>query len=443
MRENLTVLILGSGAREHAISCAYEKSRHVRKIIVAPKEEDDFIAYRRKKEVIAHGNCSLKDTESLRAIARKYMPDIVDVSQDAAIASGITDILAKDGFAVFGPAREAARIEWDKCWSRNFMKRHDIPSPNFRCFDSQQNGKDYARSLYKEDPYKLLFVKASGLCMGYGALKAQNLAEAWRNIERMKDFGKAGENFLVEDGLDGEEFSYYAISDGKSHRILKSAQDNKRALNFDKGDQTGGLGANSPAMVTEPFEKSIERHFISAAINGLLKEDHPYKGILYLGGMVSAGKLYCIEYNARWGDPECQAVLPSVWTDYVDIVEAAINGKLGSIDIVQDNKSRVCIVGASRGYPNDYSNVIGKRIFDLDKAMKIDGITVYGAAVIAKGGKFYANGGRLFSIVAEGGNIQEARQKAYAAIAHITVEGNNLHYRTDIGWRDVERFLKL
>ena len=438
--ENLTILVVGSGAREHAISRAYEKSHHVKKIIVAPG--NDFIGYDREKDVIIDKDCSLKDPSSILKIAIRHKPDLIDVAQDDALALGTVDLLEKNGFRVFGPTKEAARIEWDKKWSREFMKRHNIPMPGFRYFDSEDTAKEYVRALYDKEPDKLIYVKACGLCSGKGALKATNIDQALENIEQMKTFGGAGKIFLIEDGLVGEEFSYYAISDGKTYRIFKSAQDNKTVFNFDKGDQTGGMGAISPAIITEGMSKHIEKLLISKVIEGMISEDIRYKGILYLGGIVEDGVPMNIEYNARWGDPECQAVLPSIETDYVELISACIDGRLDKINIKQDDKTRVCVVGALRGYPKDYSGAKGKEIYGLEDALKTEGATIFGSGIDIENGRFYANGGRLLSVVGYGRNIAEARQIAYCAIAKIHIEGNNLHYRTDIGWRDIDRFLK-
>ena len=441
MAKDLSVLIIGSGAREHALSKAYEKSQQVERIIVAPG--NDFISFGRQKEVILEKECSLKDPESFLRIATQYRPDLIDVAQDDALACGTVDLLQEQGFSVFGPAKSAARIEWDKRWSREFMQRHSIPCPNFKYFDSEMEGMRYMMGLYEKEPTKLLYTKAAGLCSGKGALRSKNIGEAVMNIKRMKGLPNgAGEVFLVEEGLKGEEFSYYAISDGKTHRSFKSAQDNKTALNFDEGEQTGGMGAISPARVTESITREIEETQISRAIEGMASEGGQYMGILYLGGIVVGGKPVNIEYNARWGDPECQVVLPSVETDYVDIVTACLEGKLDKIKIRQDDKTRVCVVGASRGYPGNYSSAKGKMVHGLEEAMESEGVIVLGAGIEVREGKFYANGGRMFSIIGEGKNILEAKRKAYSAISHISVEGNNLHYRTDIGWRDVERFLE-
>jgi len=441
MTQHLSVMIVGSGAREHTLSNAYESSPQVNIIIVTPG--NDFIGYRRQKEVVIDKECSLKDQNSILALARKYKPDLVDVAQDDALAQGTVDLLEENGFLVFGPRRSAARIEWDKRWSREFMQRHGISQPDFRYFNDENLARRYAEELYRENPNRLIYTKATGLCSGKGALKSVNLEQAIRNIGIMKTFPYgAGETFLIEEGLKGEEFSYYAISDGKTCHIFNSAQDNKTVLNFDEGDQTGGMGAVSPAMITLPFAEQIEQEMISRAIKGMALEGNHYKGVLYLGGIIVEGRPMNIEYNARWGDPECQVVLPSVETDYVDIVSACLEGRLDKTQIQQDNRTRVCVVGSSRGYPNDYSEVRGKRIYGLEEAMEMDGIRVFGAGIDVEDGKFYANGGRLFSVVGEGKDILEAKQRAYSAMTRISIEGNNLHYRTDIGWRDVERFLK-
>src|SRR3989344_489750 len=298
MAQHLSVMVVGSGAREHALSQAYEKSSQVSRVIVAPG--NDFIAYLRKKEVLIDKGCSLTDPFSILSMARKYRPDLVDVAQDDALASGTVDLLQEQGFQAFGPTKMAARIEWDKKWSREFMLRHQIPSPKFRYFDSAEDGIKYVTELYSQEPAKLLYTKAAGLCSGKGALKSTSLDEAVRNIGQMKHFpNQAGMVFLVEDGLISEEFSYYTISDGQTYRAFKSAQDNKAVFNFDEGGQTGGMGAISPAKATNGLSSEIEENFISKAIDGMAAEEVPYLGILYLGGIVVDGKPINIEYNAR------------------------------------------------------------------------------------------------------------------------------------------------
>lgn len=440
-KEDLTILIIGSGAREHALSCAYEKNPKIKKIIVAPG--NDFISYNRKKEIIIDKNCSLKNPDSILEIAKKYNPDLIDVAQDDALASGTVDLLEQNGFIVFGPKKSSARIEWDKKYSREIMQNYKIPHPFFRYFENELDAIQYVKEIYSKEENKQLYVKATGLCAGKGALKSISFDEAVNNIKKMKEFpNNAGKIFLIEEGLVGEEFSYFAICDGVNYKLIKSAQDNKTIFNFDEGDQTGGMGVVSPAIVTEKIKKEIEEEQILRLIQGMAKDKNPYKGILYFSGIVQNNRLLNIEYNARWGDPECQVVLPSIETDYYTIVKSCLDGNLKNIEIIQDNKTRVCVVGTSRGYPNDYSKVKGKRIYGLDEVLTIPGISVFGAGINVIDGKFYCDGGRLFSIVAEGKDIIEAREKAYSAIARISIEGNNLHYRTDIGWRDVERLRK-
>lgn len=441
MKESLTVFIIGAGAREHALSCAYERSANVKKIIVAPG--NDFIGWRREKEVIVDKESSLKNPESFLRIARKYKADLVDVAQDDALAFGTTDLLERNGFRVFGPTQEAAKIEWDKKWSREFMQRHEIPSPSFRYFDTEETGGNYVQEIYAKNPLAFLYVKAAGLCAGKGALETRSLEQALRNIKRMGAFSNgAGKIYLIEEGLVGEEFSYYAVCDGKNYRIFKSAQDHKTAFNFDEGEQTGGMGVVSPSFITKGLEEEIERELIGKAVRGMAQEGVPYRGILYVGGIVVDGKPVNIEYNARWGDPECQAVLPALKNDYVDVVFACLDGELNEITLEEDEKTRICVVGVSRGYPGNYEEVKEKEIYGIEKAFEIEGVKIFGAGIDVRDNKFYANGGRLFSVVAEGNNVLEARQRTYAAIAHIYIEGNNLHYRTDIGWREIERFLQ-
>jgi len=443
--ESLTVLVVGKGAREHVLSEAYEKSSHVKKIIIAPGNA--FMTHRRDKEVLIDDECSLNDPDSIVRVAQRYKPDMVDVAQDDALASGAVDLLTSYGFNAFGPSMRAAKLESDKPWSRFFMKANQIPSPWSEAFDlfdehHLKTAKTLLTGLYDENPNLLLYVKAGGLCAGKGALSATSLEQALERIEQMKQFGEAGQKFVIEEGLVGEEFSCYAITDSNSIYIFKSAQDNKRALNFDMGEQTGGMGAVSPALVTAGIEDKIRREQFLPVIKGMKDIPLGYQGMIYLGGITNNGKIKNIEYNARWGDPECQVVVPGIKTDYVDIVQAVLRQDLGRLKIEEDDKVRVCVVGASKGYPDDYSDVNGKQIFGVNDAMSMEKVSVYGAGIAMVEGKMYAQGGRLFSIVGEGADIIEAKQNAYAAMACISIEGNNLHYRTDIGWRDVERVLK-
>ncbi|MFZ5955619.1 MAG: phosphoribosylamine--glycine ligase [Nanoarchaeota archaeon] len=437
--EEATILILDSGARGHVLAKAYEKSKDVKKIIVAPG--NDFISFNAKKETIADKNCSLKNLETILDISKKYNPDLIDVAQDDALGIGAVNFLQYNGFNVFGPVKNASKIESDKIFSRGLCASSNIPCPGFKSFNSEGKAISYVQNLYSDNSSRLIFVKAQGLCSGKGALSGKNLSMTISNIKKMKEFETAGKNFLIEEGLVGEEFSFFAICDGKTFKTFKSAQDNKLLYNFDNGPQTGGMGGHSPALVTKNLEFDIKEKFIQNTLMGLNNRRIKYCGILYASGMLSQNKIFLIEHNARWGDPEAQTILSGYKGDYFNLVQSCLNQTLAQTKIDEDDLTRVCIVGSSRGYPYDYNDILGKRIFGIEEAVKLKDIEIFGAGIEMEDGKFYVNGGRLFSVVGSGKNILEARQKAYEAISLIHVEGNNLHYRTDIGFRDVERFL--
>lgn len=443
MPEDMTVMIVDGGARGHVLSEAYENDPRVRRIIVAPG--NDFIGHNREKEFIIAKDCSLKDPNSLLAAAKKHKPDLVDVAQDDALALGTVDLFLKEGFGLtFGATQKASRIEWDKEWSREFMHHYDIPSPRSRGYgpDTLHEAEADLRARYAENPDAWVFEKAFGLCGGKGALDSRNLEQGFANIQRLRTFGPAGERFVIEDGMVGEEFSYVVISDGKTYRGFKPAQDNKLSHNFDLGEQTGGMGANAPALVALPLLDETEKRIIRPTIKGMHEEEADYLGILYLGAMHVDGHPKVVEFNARPPDPEAQVIWPGI-SNYPELVLAAIQGRLHEVGVVQDNMYRWCVVGAARGYPNskEAAKVKGKRIYGLEEAKHIGGVSIYGAGIDVVDGKFYANGGRLFSVVAKGRTPEDARQRAYQAMSYISVEGNNLHFRSDIGWRDMDRSL--
>ncbi len=438
-----TVLIVGAGGRENALAEAYLESDNVGRVIIAPG--NDFIPYSLKekypkKEIIIEKDCNLKDLDSLLDIAEWYERiDLIDVAPEDPLELGLVDALEERGYNVFGPTEEASKIESDKGWSRWFMGEYGIPTPSFKCYDNTGEAREYIEKIYSEKSDTLLYIKASGLCGGKGAIKVETLDEAYAAIEHMKKLGKSGESFVIEEGIVGEEFSVFAISDGKDYKIINTAQDNKTLYDGDVGPNTGGMGAHSPALVTEDIIYKIDEELIAPVIKGMADEGVPFKGILYLGGMLTKDGLKVIEYNARWGDPEAQAILPGLQCDYYELIQACIGGKLESFNLETDDKTRVCVVGAAKGYPDN--PIKGCEITGLDDAMKIEGINVFGAGIEVRDGKPYTSGGRVFNIVAEGNNIIEAREKAYDAIKLIKIEGDNLHYRTDIGKSDVEKIL--
>lgn len=430
-----TVLVIDGGGRGAVLAHKYSQSERVGRLLVIPG--NDLIELNVKKPLKIFPSLKTTSIGEIVDLAQKEKVDLVDVAQDNAIEQGLVDKLKEKIAVVLGPTRDAGRIEWDKAWSREFMTRHKIPHPTFKTFHSQKKGVSFLRSAKKGK----WFVKASGLTYGRGVYPAKDNNEAIERISLLKQYGKEGQTYLVEETLLGEEFSSYALSDGKNFLILGHAQDNKRLENFDLGLNTGGIGANSPSLVvTKLIEKQIANIF-RMTVDGLRDEGKDYIGVLYLGGMVVNGKVFVIEFNSRWGDPEAEAVLPAIKNDLYELSMAAIGGNIKNTKLKLDGKNRIVVTACAKGY-FDLKNIRGKQIFGIDEAQKIKGVTIYSSGTKKKNGKYYVSGSRMFHIVGVGTNIQDARSKAYLAMSHIYVEGNNLHYRTDIGWRDLERIRK-
>lgn len=455
---DLTVMVVDHSARAHAVADAYLRDPIVGQVILTAGNDFVKAANKTGKDVLVLNNAKHDDPASVLLAAQKYRPDLVDVCQDDALANGTVDLLRDHAFYVLGPTQAASRLEWDKQWSREFMKRHNIPHPHFEVFQSTVEsdlGKvpyRHIQDFYLKHPDALLFIKAAGLCGGKGAIPARNKEEAFDAIRAMKSFGTAGKNYLVEEGMVGEEASIYSFVDGRNFKTVAAAQDHKCRDNYDLGPNTGGMGAVAPAgVITPELSKIIDDTIIRPAVEGMAEEGHPYVGVLYTGVMITKDGPKVVEFNSRWGAPEAEVVVPGILTPMSDIAYACIEGDLNGIDIEQDGKARVCVVAASRGYPDskEVAKVKGKRIFGLDEVLdgasvKLHGvglvdIKVFGAGIKVEDGKFYANGGRLCSVVGEHSSMRYARAAALSAMGLLSVEGNNLQYRIDIGHRDVER----
>lgn len=429
----MKVLIIGSGGREHALAVAYATSHRVKKVLVAPG--NDFIEESSTK-IQAFPHISLLDFDSIHDVAKKHQVDLIDVAQDNALAEGFVDKFVKRGFAVFGPNKAAAELEWNKEWARGFMKKYHLPTPRFESFTKESEAISYIKKL----PEQTLFIKASGLAFGKGVIKATTREEAIAGVKEMRRFDTAGKTFLIEEGMTGEEFSLFAICDGKRYSIAGMAQDHKTVNNGDLGPNTGGMGCISPTSLLKSTTVSqIKRLILNPLIHGMQMEGRPYSGILYLGGMMTSTGPKIVEFNARWGEPEANVIIPALKTDYVDIVQAVMMQELMATSIEFDGVTRISVAGCARGYPLDFSHVKGKKIYGLKQAMRLPGVSIFGAGIKRKGKEYVVSGGRIFHLVAEGKTIAEARERAYGAMANIFIEGNNLHYRTDIGWREVER----
>lgn len=428
----MNILVIGSNGREHALAESYAKSKKVKKVFLAPG--NGLSDFTNKK--IQNIDIQMSDFSKLLKFAKKEKVSLIDVAQDNIIAQGYVDKFMKAGIKAFGPTQQASQIEWDKEWARNFMEKYKLPIPHFKSFNNKRAAIAYAKKL----PNQLLFIKASGLALGKGVIRAENKKQVVDAISQMGQFGKAGETFLIEEGLVGEEFSLFAVCDGKNYKVISVAQDHKTVFEKDKGQNTGGMGSVAKAKIgSKKLIMEVEKKILIPFIKGMQKENRPYSGILYVGGMQTKSGVKIIEFNSRWGDPEAEVILPSIQSDYVNLAFSVLNKQIHKHKFLLDKKIRISIAACSQGYPTDYSQVKGKEIFGISDVLKMPGIALFGSGMRREGKRFFANGGRLFYIVAEGENIIDARKKAYETMSMIYIEDNNLHYRTDIGWRDMAR----
>lgn len=417
-----TVLVVDGGGRGAALVHKYAQSKAVGRIIAVPG--NDLMEVNTKKQVQIFPNLKTTSISEILEICKKEKVDLIDVAQDNAVEAGVVDRLTKEGFNVIGPTRLVGQIEWDKAWARRFMKKYNIPHPKFKICKSQKEGIDFVKK--HNDSW---FVKASGLAEGKGAIPAENTKEAVGAIKQMAAFGKAGETFVIEEWLVGEEFSMFAITDGKKFQVVGSAQDYKRLYDGDKGPNTGGIGCSTPSLIVNKKIYKQGELIIKKTILGLASEKRPYKGVLYLGGIIVKGKVFVIEFNARWGDPEAEVLIPGIKNDLFELSMSVVRNSLKKSKIKMDGKSRVAITGSLRPGATNKK----RELFGLKKALKLKGVTVYGSRVTKDRDKYFVSSGRLFHIVGEGKNVVEARQKAYGAMSLLNVEGNSLHFRTDIG----------
>lgn len=431
-----TVLVIDGGGRGTTLVKKYLESPLVSQVLAAPG--NDLMLIDNSKPVETFPNVKTTDIKNIKKIFLEKSVDFVDVAQDDAVAVGVTDALSKLGVKVFGPTKAAGQIEWDKAWARNFMKTNDIPIPSYKICKSEKEGINFMNSQKESEWY----IKASGLALGKGVIYAKNNANAKNAVKAMKSFGESGETFLIEQCLKGEEFTSFAIVDGPDFIIVGHAQDHKTIYDGNLGPNTGGIGCNSPPMV---IDKNIEgqiKSIFKKTVIGLTKLKRPYRGILYLGGMIDKkGKVQVIEFNARWGDPEVEVVLPALKNDLYELENMVISGDIKKIKLKKDNLYRIVVTACAKGYPVDISKAIGKQIVGLGSILKQTNkpYKVFGAGTKVNGNKFTVGGGRLFHLMGEGKNVIEARKIAYNALSKISIEGNNLHYRKDIGYRDLNR----
>ncbi|GAB6076815.1 phosphoribosylamine--glycine ligase [Desulfurobacterium crinifex] len=422
----MKVLVIGSGGREHALVWKLAQSPKVEKVYGAPGNPG----------IAQIGECvniSPTDIKGLVDFAEKEGIDLTVVGPEAPLVVGIVDEFESRGLKIFGPSKEAAKLEGSKAFSKEMMKKYGVPTADFEVFDNPEKAKEYIKE--KGAP---IVVKADGLAAGKGVVVAQNVEEALEAIDKImieKVFGDAGNRVVVEDCLVGEEASYLVVTDGENFIPLATAQDHKAVFDGDKGPNTGGMGAYSPAPVlSEEMEKEVQEKVIKPILRGMREEGHPFKGILYAGLMITEEGPKVLEFNVRFGDPEAQIILRRLKTDLVDVCQSVIEGKLiDSLEWIPE--TAICVVLASKGYPGKYEK--GKVITGIEEAEKIDNVVVFHAGTAIKDGKLVTNGGRVLNVTALGKDIVKARENVYKAIEKIHFDG--MHYRKDIGLKALKR----
>lgn len=417
----MDVLIIGSGGREHAICRKISQSPKLGRLYCAPGNAG--IA-----DVAECVDIKAMDMEALADFAEKNAVDLTIVGMDDPLVAGIVDIFEKRGLKAFGPKKNAAVIEGSKAFSKDLMRKYNIPTANYEIFDNCESALSYV----KNGKFPIV-IKADGLALGKGVLIAENISdaeEALKSIMVDKKFGNSGNKVVIEEFLEGPEVSVLSFCDGENIVPMVSAQDHKRAYDGDKGLNTGGMGAFSPSKVyTKDIAEECMKKIFKPTVEALKKEGRPFVGVLYFGLMLSADGPKVIEYNCRFGDPEAEAVLLRLKTDLIDICEACIEKKLDKINIEWENNAVCCVIEASGGYPVSYEK--GFEIKGLDEITDKGNIVVFHCGTAKKNGKFVTAGGRVLAITGIGKDMDEAIKAAYSGVDVVTFE--KMHYRKDIG----------
>ncbi|WP_420470739.1 phosphoribosylamine--glycine ligase [Brevundimonas sp. FT23042] len=423
----MNILLVGSGGREHALAWKIAQSPLVKRLVIAPGNPGmEKLGELRPVKVT--------DADQLAALAREIRADLVVVGPESALEKGLADRLNAAGIPCFGPTAKAAQLETSKAFSKAFMERHEIPTAGFGVYERLHEARQ-ALSVFKP-PY---VIKADGLAAGKGVAISPTKREAEREIEWMLGgrFGQAGARVVIEEFMDGEEGSLFALSDGRNYILLGGAQDHKRAYDGDLGPNTGGMGSYSPAPVFTPeLVEAAEREVVKPVIDGMAREGMPYRGVLYAGLMATADGPKVVEFNARFGDPECQVLMMRLGGDIVPMLLACARGDLSRATLPEFLPDTViCVVMAAQGYPD--SPVEGSIIRGAEQDFGPNVQVFHAGTRRQEDGQLVAAGGRVLNICARGKDIAEARDRAYAAIRKIDWPGG--FFRTDIAWRALER----
>ena len=417
----MKVLIVGSGGREHAIATSVAKSKKVSKIYCAPGNG----GISQIAECVAIG---AMEFDKLVEFAKEKAIDLVIVGMDDPLVGGLVDRMEEAGIRTFGPRKNAAILEGSKAFSKDLMKKYNIPTAAYENFDDPDKAMEYI----KNGSFPVV-LKADGLALGKGVLICNTLEEAMEGVKSImldKQFGAAGTRMVVEEFMTGREVSVLSFVDGKTIKTMTSAQDHKRAMDGDQGLNTGGMGTFSPSpFYTEEVDEFCKKYIYQATVDAMREEGREFKGIIFFGLMLTPNGPRVLEYNARFGDPEAQVVLPRMKNDVIEVMEACIDGTLDTIDLQFEDNAAVCVVLASEGYPVAYEK--GKVITGLDNFEGKEGYYCFHAGTKVTEEGMVTNGGRVLGITAKGSNLKEARANAYEATKWVDFE--NKYMRNDIG----------
>ncbi|MBM9519956.1 phosphoribosylamine--glycine ligase [Desulforhopalus vacuolatus] len=423
----MNILVVGSGGREHALAWKIAQSKRVKKVWCAPGNA----GIARVAECV---DIAADDVEELLAFAKQEKIDLTVVGPETSLTAGIVDVFEEAGLMIFGPSKKASILEGSKVFSKEFMKKYKIPTAKFKVFQEPKKAKKYIDKVGAP-----VVVKADGLAAGKGVIVAATVKEAKDAVEAImtsRQFGYAGERVVVEACLKGEEASFIAFTDGKTVRPLPTSQDHKAAYDGDKGPNTGGMGAYSPApVVTDAIADFVMKQVMQPTVDGLAAEGRPFKGMLYAGLMIDGEDVKVLEFNCRFGDPECQPLLMRLQSDIVDIFEAACKGELDKVEMEIDPRPAVCVVMASGGYPGTYEK--GKAIIGLPKAEKVADVVIFHAGTARLKNRLTNAGGRVLGVTATGTTLEEAIAAAYNVVDMIRWPG--CQYRRDIGAKALNR----
>ncbi|WP_337438610.1 phosphoribosylamine--glycine ligase [Acidaminococcus fermentans] len=423
----MQVLVIGGGGREHTLVWKLAQSKKVTKLYAAPGNPG-------MKDLAECVDLDIADLDGLADWAEKHAIDLTVVGPEAPLVAGIVDVFKARGLTIFGPSAKAAEIEGSKIFSKELMEKYGVPTAFFKVCDNLADARAFV-----EEKGAPIVIKADGLAAGKGVVVAMTRDEALAALDEMMGahkFGSAGNRVVIEEFMEGEEASLLAFTDGKTIVPMLAAQDHKRVNDGDQGPNTGGMGAYCPAPVmTDALKEKTVKEVLRPIVDALAKEGRPYSGCLYAGLMIKGDSVKVVEFNARFGDPETQVVLPLLKSDLAEIMVACANGTLTPDLVEWSDKAAVCVVMASGGYPASYKK--GIPITGLKAANAMDDVVVFHAGTREEDGKILTNGGRVLGVTAVADDIPSAQQKAYDAVDKIRFDG--AHYRQDIAWRALRR----